>query len=425
MDFSSHLEKYLTKQEINDLVASFSGEENKGLLLNKKKISDKTFKEMFPNVKKHPLVPHAYLFNKNEYDFGKKVYHELGAYYIQDPSAAIVASLPELNGDEKVLDLCAAPGGKTVQLSLALPKGVLVANDLSKERANILLQNVERLGLDNVVVTSLDFSKISPQFLDYFDCIVLDAPCSGSGMFRKMEEMKDDWTYEKVLKFAAIQKDLILMCYDMLKPGGTLIYSTCSYSYEEDEEVVYYLLEKTPVILQQIPRFDGDYRSKKYQQTVHLFPHLFPGEGQYIAHFKKPGILSKNKIEKVSLERASLNKGKTKEINRYILSQKLPEILVNYALRPGLFTETFIGEKTIPSHHYSHAQDSQNSIPLTKEELIAYLEGQTLIKMNQQNGYFFVSYLGMNIGVVHAVNGVLKNLYPKGLRIHAKINDSF
>lgn len=425
MDFSSHLEKYLSKQEINDLVASFSGEENKGLLLNKKKISDKTFKKMFPNVKKHPLVPHAYLFNKNEYDFGKKVYHELGAYYIQDPSAAIVASLPELNGDEKVLDLCAAPGGKTVQLSLALPNGVLVANDLSKERANILLQNVERLGLDNVVVTSLDFSKISPQFLGYFDCIVLDAPCSGSGMFRKMEEMKDDWTYEKVLKFAAIQKDLILMCYDMLKPGGTLIYSTCSYSYEEDEEVVRYLLQKTPAIIQQIPIFNGDFRSKEYPQTVHLFPHLFPGEGQYIAQFKKPGILTKNKIEKVSLQRTSLNKGKTKEINRYILSQKLPEILVNYALRPGLFTETFIGEKTIPSHHYSHVQNSQNSIPLTKEELIAYLEGQTLIKKNQQNGYFFVSYLGMNIGVVHAVNGVLKNLYPKGLRIHAKINDSF
>ena len=425
MDFQKHLEKYLTKEEISKLISSFDEKEHKGVYLNTEKISDETFKKLFPNVKKHPCVKHAFLYDQDEYNLGKKIYHEQGAYYIQDPSASIVSSLLPLNGDERVLDLCAAPGGKTVQLSLRLNKGgVLVSNDLSKSRALTLLQNVERMGLDNVVVTSLDFSLISKRYENYFDAIVLDAPCSGSGMFRKNELMKTDWTYEKVQKYAAIQKDLILLAYSVLKEGGYLVYSTCSYSYEEDEEIVDYLLQKTTAKLQQIPEITGNFRSKKYPETIHLFPHLFPGEGHYIAIIQKPGFLTKNKITKVEYQRNCFTKGNKKEIQVFSLPNSIDQKLIELSLRPGLFEKTIIGSEAIPSHHLSHALDAKDSIELSKEETCSYLEGNQ-IRKNNLDGYYFVSYNGINLGLVHAVNGLLKNLYPKGLRIHAKIDDSF
>ena len=425
MDFKNHLQKYLSEEEINELVSSFDEKEHKGVYLNTKKMSDEQFVNLFPRVRKHPSVEHAFLYDQDKYDLGKMVYHEQGAYYIQDPSAAIVASLLPLKGNERVLDLCAAPGGKSVQASLKLSQnGMLVANDLSKQRAFILLQNVERMGLDNVVVTSLDFSKIAHNYQNYFDAIILDAPCSGSGMFRKNDDMKKDWTYEKVLKYAAIQKELILMAFSMLKPGGTIVYSTCSYSYEEDEEVVEYLLKNSPAKLQRIPEITGNFRSKKYPETIHLFPNLFPGEGHYIALINKPGILDENKIQEIEIKRQVKGKGQTKETQVYHLKNKIDERLIELSLRPGLFVKSIINNKEIPSHHFSHAVSSRNSIPLTREETIQYLSGNQ-IRKNNPEGYYFVSYLGMNLGCVHSVNQVLKNLYPKGLRISAKIDNSF
>ncbi len=425
MDFANHLKKYLTESEISGLISSFDEKEHKGVYLNFKKMSDDAFINLFPRVRRHPFVEHAFLYDQSEYDLGKMIYHEQGAYYIQDPSAAIVASLLPLKGNERILDLCAAPGGKTVQASLRLNQnGILVSNDLSKPRALTLLQNVERMGLDNVVVTSLDFSKISQNYLNYFDAIILDAPCSGSGMFRKNEEIKKDWTYEKVLKYSAIQKELILMAFSMLKEGGTLVYSTCSYSYEEDEEVVEHLLKKTPAKLQQIPEITGNFRSKKYPETVHLFPNMFPGEGHYIVLITKPGILSENRVEEIDIKRVVQSKGSSKETQVFHLKNKIDERLIELSLRPGLLTKSIINNKEIPSHHFSHAVSARNSIKLTREEVVKYLSGNQ-IRKNNPEGYYFVSYLGMNLGCVHSVNGVLKNLYPKGLRINAKIDDSF
>jgi len=425
MEFVEHLKKYLKDDEIKALMESFSKSEQKGLFLNTNKISEETFLNRFPNVIKHPLVKNAYLYDKNEYEFGKKIYHELGQYYIQDPSASIVSYILPLDGDEKVLDLCAAPGGKTIQASLKLDKGgILVSNDLSKSRAITLLSNVERMGLGNVVVTSLDFSTIKDRLNSYFDAIILDAPCSGSGMFRKSEEMKADWTYEKVLKNASIQKDLILMCYSMLKDGGHLVYSTCSYSYEEDEEVIEYLLQNSDAKLVRIPSFKGEYRSPKYNEAVHLFPHLFTGEGHFICLIKKPGELKKSKVEPMQVKRATISKGNKREEELFILPNEIDDKIIQYSLRPGLLKETKGQSFVEPSHHYSHYVNASQSIELTKEEAIKFINGESINK-NSPNGYYYVSFDKTNIGVVHAVNGVLKNLYPKGLRIKLSIDSSF
>lgn len=426
MDFKEHLKKYLNEEEINILIDSFKQKENKGFYLNTSKMSNEQIEKMFPNIKRHPIVPNGYLFDKDEYALGSKVYHELGAYYIQDPSAMLVAHFLDPKPGQKILDLCAAPGGKTVMTSLLMKnEGQIIANDLSKTRANILLQNIERMGLGNVVVTSLDFSKIYLNYQEYFDAIILDAPCSGSGMFRKMEEMKNDWTYEKVLKNSIIQKELLMIAYSMLKEGGTLMYSTCSYSYEEDEENIEYLLSKTNAKLEYIEDFEGFFRSPKYPETIHLFPHRFVGEGHYIAKIRKPGNNELSKDEKNIIVRKNKSKGGVSTFDEFSLNKILPKSLVELSLRPGLFLRTKIGEKIIPSHHYSHYENGANSIELNKEETIRYFKGESIRKNNLQDGYYLVSYIGMNIGAVHVVNNELKNLYPKGLRSSFDINNSF
>ena len=426
MDFKEHLKKYLNDSQIEELVSSFENKEHKGFYLNINKMSKDTLLKLYPNVKEHPIVENGFLYDQDEYKLGKSIYHELGAFYIQDPSAMLVSHYLNPRKHEKILDLCAAPGGKSVMASLLMKDtGLLLSNDLSKSRANILLQNVERMGLGNVVVTSFDFSKIKDEFFESFDGIILDAPCSGSGMFRKQEEMRADWTYEKVLKNAATQKELILMAFDMLKEGGTLMYSTCSYSYEEDEEVVEYLLSKRTAKLEYIEDFDGYFRSPKYKETIHLFPNKFVGEGHYIAKIIKPGKLAVSSDEKITISRVINSKGNSRQISTYLMNKKLPKIVTDYALRPGLELSTKIADKEVPSHHYSHYQNGTNSIELNKEEAIKFIKGESLTKNNLNEGYRFVSYLGMNIGVAHVIGTTLKNLYPKGLRKSLKIDESF
>ena len=160
MDFKNTLEKYLSKEEITKLIASFSEAEQKAIYLNSNKLTSEKLLSLFPNLKSHPVVPDGFLFNKNEYELGKKIYHDLGAYYIQEPSAMLVAHFLDAKPGDVVLDLCAAPGGKTIQTAFKMQnKGMIIANDLSKSRANVLLSNIERMGIANTVVTSLDFKN--------------------------------------------------------------------------------------------------------------------------------------------------------------------------------------------------------------------------------------------------------------------------
>lgn len=417
MDFRNHLSSYLTKSDIEQLCQSFERPEQKGLILNPNKMSDEQFISLFPHVKRHPLVEHAYLYDQNEYEFGKMIYHDLGCYYIQDPSAALVSHFLNPKEGMQVLDMCAAPGGKTVQASFLMKgKGILYSNDLSHSRTQILLSNVERMGLGNVVVSSLDLSNID-KLKNSFDAIILDAPCSGSGMFRKSQEVKDDWTYEKVIKCQNIQKELILLAYSMLKEGGKLIYSTCSFSFEEDEEVVEYLLNNSKAALIPLKDYPSFYRSIKMPQAIHLFPSKFIGEGHFVALIQKPGeLLICDKDEKeFHIQQKQASKGNSIIINNYILPQKPIKALIEHAIRPGLFVKSVIGNKEIITHHYSHFASANESYSLNENELKRYMHGETLVSNDNKN-YTTVSYLGNNVGAVNKVNNILKNLYPKGLR---------
>ena len=212
MDFKSHLKKYLSDQEIEQLIDSLNGSDKHALLLNTGKLNEEKLLEIYPHLEKHPIVKNGYLYDKNEYQLGKSVLHELGAFYLQEPSAMLVSYLLNPAPHSFVLDLCAAPGGKSVQASLLMNgAGLIISNDLSYPRAKIIKENAERMGLSNLLIISNDFAKLSHKYQNSFDSIILDAPCSGSGMFRKNDLMKDDWSINKVYKFAEIQKNSLTM----------------------------------------------------------------------------------------------------------------------------------------------------------------------------------------------------------------------
>ncbi len=416
VDFKEHLKDYLNEDEIEQLCASFGQKEHKGLVLNVDKLSPEMFEKMFPNVKRHPVVENAYLFDPDEYSFGKMIYHELGCYYIQDPSATLVSYFLDAKANMEVLDMCAAPGGKTISTSLlSEEKSLIYSNDLSSSRCSILLDNIERMGLKNVVVLNTDLSKIK-NLENKFDAIILDAPCSGSGMFNKLEAMRDDWTFEKVKKASIIQKELIMLAYSFLKEGGRLIYSTCSYSKLEDEDVINHLLSHSSAKLVPIKDYPGFYRSKVMKEAIHLFPHLFPGEGHFIALVEKPGdLLPKRKVEEYHSFRKGLDKGKS--IIEYHFSLPFSPImnLEKISIRPGLFTTYKKNGEEFVSYQYSHALNSNGSYPLNEDELKKYLHGETL-STDSKKQYKVVSFEGINVGPCYTKKGIIKNLYPKKLR---------
>ena len=418
MDFETHLEKYLPKQEIDKLINSFNDKEQKALYLNTEKMSNEQFEHLFPLVKKHPIVKNAYLYDKDVYDFGKLDYFDLGVYYIQEPSAMLVSYFLNPNENDLVLDLCAAPGGKTFMSSrLMNNKGQIIANDLSKSRAQILLSNVERMGLKNVIVSSLDFVNYYPLFIEKFDKIILDAPCSGSGMFRKDEKMKLDWSMQKVYANANIQSSLISMCAKMLKKGGKLIYSTCSYSYEEDEEIIINFLNEHNDfhlidINQNNPLF---FQSNDLIGSIHLFPYLYPGEGHFICLLQKDGNANKTIFNNINYQRNCINENNKKVIENYIINTNINEKFLSKCLRPGYFISTQTKDNIIPSHHFAKSVNDFQYINLNDEQYKKYIHGDSF-PFEEKNGFYVAKYQNINAGIVKIVDKIIKNYYPKGLR---------
>ena len=423
MDFKEHLINSIGEKEALMLLNSLNESDKHAVILNTNKITNEQFLLEFPHVIPHPIVKNAYIYDKNEYQLGKHLYHELGYYYLQDPSAMVVSSLMGFEDDDLVLDLCAAPGGKSVQASLLMnQKGLIISNDISHSRANLISNNAERLGLRNILIVNNDFSKIDKFFQNTFDKIILDAPCSGSGMFRKSDAMKKDWSINKVYKFAEIQKELILMSYNMLKPGGLLSYSTCSYSKEEDEEVVEYLLRNSDAQVLELD-IKGGYKNKDYPYGLRLMPSCFEGEGQYICHIYKQG---ENKITKFSnsnkdnkLLADSFKESDTKWCanSLFVLSNSFSTKYLN-VIRYGVK----VGEenKGIFKYdlHYAKSlkKDEMPSIELTLDEVKQYLEGNPIKKENNIKGYVLLTYMNNPVDIAKSDTHIIKNNYPKGLR---------
>ncbi|KHF27694.1 Ribosomal RNA small subunit methyltransferase F [Anoxybacillus sp. BCO1] len=267
--------------------------------MNTLKVSPSTFLNISP-WELDPIPFCSTGFYYRDAQPGKHPYHAAGLYYIQEPSAMFVAEVLAPSPGERVLDLCAAPGGKTTQLAAMMNnEGFLLANEIHSKRVKALSENIERLGITNAVVTNETPEKLSETLEGFFDKILVDAPCSGEGMFRKDEEAIQFWSLDHVQKCAQTQKHILSCAYKMLNEGGTLVYSTCTFSPEENEQMIdWFLATYDDMELVPIEKEHGiqpgvthwtNTHNEQIAHTARLWPHHLRGEGHFVAKMRKRG----------------------------------------------------------------------------------------------------------------------------------------
>jgi NOL1/NOP2/sun family putative RNA methylase len=431
--------------------------------------------QKFGAEKQVPWERNGYYY-KEESRPGKHAYHEAGLYYIQEPSAMSAAALLAPKPGMRVLDLCAAPGGKTTQLAAALrQEGLLIANEIHPNRCKILSQNVERMGIANAIVTNEDSARLSERFPSYFHAILVDAPCSGEGMFRKNPDAMEEWSKEQVLVCAKRQREILENAAAMLLPGGTMVYSTCTFSREENEDNIDWFLSQHPefsVKIVDAPWFEKD----KRQGTFRLWPQKLCGEGHFVAVMKKAGNLpeivpdvakplgfdAQNTIGKPSWKNADKKGARnasgidrekmqaleefcssslTSEVGAWILNGNLtlfgdqlyrlpdgaPDLKGLRVLRAGLHIGEFKKNRFEPSHAlalYLGADEANSSVSLSAEDarIAGFLRGESIflkesdLRRGADKGWCLVCVDKASLGWGKLAGGQVKNHYPKGLR---------
>ena len=407
---------------------------------------------------------------------GRHPFHEAGAYYIQEPSAMSVAEALSPKPGEQILDLCAAPGGKSTHLAGKMGgHGLLVCNEIHPARAKILSQNIERLGVENAVVTNMDPFRLAPEFPEFFDGIVVDAPCSGEGMFRKEEEAVKQWSEEHVKMCAARQQEILEDAASMLKPGGTMVYSTCTFAPEENEGTIlsflkkhedFYLEEREcpKGLMEAVPgwAFYGQEKEEGKTESIEKFhlerafrimPHKTEGEGHFMAVLRRkedageffgkrsqPSYIDPKKEKEVIKELwRFLDETLTEPENLkmreeylrfgdqlYLLPPQMISLKGLKVLRPGLHIGTIKKNRLEPSHALA-LWLKQEQAKVWKEmepnsvEAVKYLKGETLtgdtgMSAPCEKGWVLICTGNVSLGWGKMAAGTIKNHYPKGLR---------
>lgn len=361
---------------------------------------------------------------------GLHVYHEAGVYYLQEASAMAPVALLDPKPGERVCDLCAAPGGKTTQIAgRMLGRGFLVCNEINPKRAKILSRNIERMGVANALVTNEHPETLASRFPGFFDRVLVDAPCSGEGMFRKEEAAVTDWSQETVQMCARRQREILDSAARLVRPGGRLVYSTCTFAPEEDEETVAAFLESHPEFTPEpveapwfVPGENASYR---------MWPHKLLGEGHFAAVFRKPqgesgevpacpGEKCPKAWESFAKELdITLPEGKAVSFGQslYWAPMELPELNRLKVLRPGLELGTERKGRFEPAHALALWLKTcavAESFPPESPEMKAYLHGDVVL--SGKKGWCLVQAGGYAIGWGKGDGSVLKNHYPKGLR---------
>ena len=367
--------------------------------------------------------------------------HEGGLYYMQEPSAMTAVSALCPQPGERALDLCAAPGGKSTQIAaLMAGRGLLVCNEPVPSRAQILSRNVERMGVRNAVVTCALPDQLSPRFAGFFDRILVDAPCSGEGMFRRQIEARDEWSENAPRGCADRQLEILHEAARMLAPGGHMVYSTCTFNDTENEGVLERFLQAhpefalVPFALPGLPRAEAGY--------LHLYPHEMRGEGHFVSLLQKradapaapepakkkgkaaprpakaqeaialPPVLA----EGVSLGRLHSAGGCLWSLPEGLDIARLDGLRV---LRTGLLLAHAEGRRAEPDHALAMAlrpQEALRTAALTREQALAYQAGEALDLGELPEGYTLMCCEGVSLGWGKQAGGLMKNHYPKGLR---------
>ena len=428
MDLKAHLPKNLKKEQIDALFASFGEKQTHSLVLNAAKMSDEEFRARFPLAAPHPFLGHVYSYKREDYEFGKMALYDLGCYSIQDSAAMLPPYVLNPQKGERVLDLCAAPGGKTIFLSLlSNQEALILSNDISLSRAKELSSNVERMGLGNVIVSNDDFEEKQAYYEGFFDAIMLDVPCSGTAMMRKNAQAKQEWSPSKMERCVAMQLALLEQAYAMLKPGGRMVYSTCSFCYEEDEGVLSsFLTRHSDMRAKSVQDRSCYFHGETIPEAIYLFPSLYPGEGQFLCLLEKEGERAIDKAE----ER------KTRQYADYFSFFGLDE-RANYEGEGALWSLPFAfpfenlnilraGVKVSsspfeePDNALSHFLGKEFQVELSEPDALRFLKGETL-PLKLSDGFYLASYQGKGLGFFKMAKGQMKNRYPKGLRRSYKL----
>lgn len=444
VEFENRMKKLLG-DEFEDFKKSYDEPPVRAFRVNTDKISVKDFEKINPfPTSKIPYVENGFYF---EYDgIGNHPYHHAGMVYIQEPAAMVPVESIDIQPEWKVLDLCAAPGGKSSQIKNKLGEnGVLVSNEIVPSRCKILTGNMERMGFKNVVTTCMHPQKLSKTFPETFDMIMVDAPCSGEGMFRKEEIAIDEWSPENVKMCAERQEEILDCAVKMLKTGGYIVYSTCTFSPEENEMTVDAFLDHHPEfeIFPTTERvrentadgvsFDGC-KCENIHYARRCYPHKTKGEGQFVA------VLHNTNENYTGKSISATNKDKIDKTVIDFLNDTLEDYeknnVIMYNGNPVYFTPDFpVGKGTAfscgvtigeirknyiqPHHQFFMAMgtDFKRKINLTaeSEEIKKYLHGEEF-ETNCKNGWAVVMVDGCTVGGVKVSNGRAKNHYPKGLR---------
>ena len=368
-----------------------------GLRVNRSKISPEEFSSRIPfDLNPVPWCPDGYYIENASVRPSSHPFYSCGLYYLQEPSAMVPASFLPVEPGDRVLDLCAAPGGKSTQLAQNIQEsGLLVSNDVSASRSKALLKNIELFGLKNTVVTCETPARLSEVFPEYFDKILVDAPCSGEGMFRRGDRMIRAWLEHGPGYFAPIQKSIVKEALTMLKPGGMLLYSTCTFDPSEDEEVIDYMLEicpslhivPTPVFagfVQGLPQYAG-HDPEGIKNAVRLFPHRVRGDGHFAALLQKEGTGSENPEAAdgpVVIEQ-KMGNGKARKTVRIELPAMFTEPPALRYKRSGLLLGEIRNGRLIPSQAYAMTLKAGRYSPaldlsLEDERTGRYLKGESL-----------------------------------------------
>lgn len=390
---------------------------------------------------------------------GRSLEHQTGYLYSQEPSAMYVAEAAAVQPGEYILDLCAAPGGKSTQLAGKLQgQGLLVANEIDAKRARVLAENLERTGATNVQILNEKPAKLIKKFKGFFDKVLVDAPCSGEGMFRKDPAAITYWSVDYPRECANRQREILKSAWQLLKPGGQLIYSTCTFAPEEDEQIAAWLLAEYPTLkLLPLKKYSGmdngrpEFADDRAELTraVRLFPHHFQGEGHFIAKFQdtqpQPGRrLKRAKKRSNQIFRAlspneqgywrefcQLQFGRQlfKSVDLRVLNDKLyyvnhnwPELTGLRVVRPGLELGVFKKKRFEPAYGFALSLNPafcQRVIELSLDQWNQYVQGQPLqLSSNKQpNGWYLLTCQQKAFSFGKVANQVLKNYFPKGLRL--------